>query len=130
MNTHLTSEHEVNPVIPLFPAEPGWGTTADDVQLESCEDLEWIAIRTKSSVYDVIVLCGRTGEVMVRGGRFCPEFRPATLAGSIFGENAVKPRTIAVGLHLELRVDGTPLVTSRILGISRRHRPPAGARPA
>ena len=92
---------------------------ADTIDLESCSELEWLVVRTRNSVYDVIVLSGHDSEVMIRGGRFFPEFRRAILTGSIVGRSAVKLRSICVGLHLELHVDGKSFVTSRVQAVSR-----------
>ena len=105
-------------------------TTSDDaIHLESCSELEWIAVETRTSLYDVVVLSGKVGDVMVRGGRFFPRLRRATIAGSSFGGTAVKSRTICVGLHLEFCADGTSFVTSRIQAVSRHreHRPYFGS---
>jgi hypothetical protein len=93
--------------------------TRHDIRLDSCRELEWIAVRTRNSTYELIVLSGDTGEVMVRGGEFFKEFTRATVSGSILGRTAVKLRTIRAGCHLELRVDGTPFVTSRVARVSR-----------
>ena len=93
------------------------------VELDSCPELEWITVKTSRSTYDVVVLSGDTGAVMVRGGSLFPEFRRATITGSLFGGIAVKLRTIAVGLNLEFLVDGTSVITSRVRTISRHHPP-------
>lgn len=95
----------------------------DSVELEACPELAWITVKTSRSTYDVVVLDGDTGEVMVRGGRLFPEFRRATITASLFGGIAVMLRTIAVGLNLEFLVDGTSVITSRVQGISRLHLP-------
>jgi hypothetical protein len=95
----------------------------DSVELDSCPELEWIAVKTSRSAYDVIVLSGDTGAVMVRGGRLFPEFRRATITGSLFGGIAVKLRTIAVGLNLEFLVDGMSVITSPVRAVSRHHLP-------
>jgi hypothetical protein len=100
----------------------------DYVELDSCSELDWITVKTSRSTYDVVVLSGDTGEVMVRGGKLFPEFRPATITGSLFDGIAVKLRTIAVGLNLEFLVDGTSVITSRIQAISRHHLPVAVVR--
>ena len=65
----------------------GWATSdwSDGIQIDSCPALEWIVVRTLNSVYDVIVLSGNAGEVLVRGGRFFPEFCRARLAGATAG---------------------------------------------
>jgi hypothetical protein len=90
----------------------------DVIELDSCQEFQWIVVRTRRSAYDIIVLPGDAAEVMVRGGRFFPEFRRATLAGSTFGGSAVRVKSICVGLHLELHVDGKSLITSRIHAVS------------
>jgi hypothetical protein len=76
-------------------------------------------MRTRHSVYELVVLSGKQGSVLVRGGRLFPTFRRATVAGSMIGPAAVRLASIVVGLHLELRVDGESFVTSRIEGVSR-----------
>jgi hypothetical protein len=88
------------------------------IELDSCPPFQWIVVTTRKSVYDIIVLSGDAGKVMVRGGRFFPEFRPVTIAGSTFGGSAMKLRTICVGLHLEVHVDGKSFVTSPIRTVS------------
>lgn len=97
-------------------ARPNASTTSSDgaIRLEACRGLEWILMKTRNSVYELVVLAGDVGEVMIRGGRFFPEFQRAIVVGSIFGGSGVKVRTICVGLHLELCVDGKRLVTSRV----------------
>jgi hypothetical protein len=91
----------------------------DGIQLDSCPAFERIVVRTDRSMYDIVVLSGDTGEVMVRGGRFFPEFRRATIAGSIVGHSAVKLGSIYVGFRMELHADGKVFVTSPIQAISR-----------
>ena len=103
-------------------------TPDDAIDLKSCSELEWIAVRTRSSVYDIIVLSAEVGEVMIRGGRFFPEYRRAIMAGSIFGRSGVKLRSICVGLHMEFHFEGKSFVTSRIHAVSRHRLPVAEGR--
>ena len=100
--------------------------TDDDIQLDSCPVFERIVVTTRRSVYDIIVLSGDAGEVMIRGGRFFPEFRRARVAGSTAGGSALKLRSICAGLSMELNANGKRFVTSRIQAISDRglRRPP------
>ena len=91
----------------------------DGIQIDSCPALEHIEVRTLNSVYEVIVLDGCAGEVLIRGGRFFPEFRRARLAGAT-ARNALKLLGIYVGLRMELYVDDQPIVTSAVRRISRR----------
>ena len=95
----------------------------DYVELDSCPALDWITVKTSRSTYDVVVLSGDTGAVAIRGGSLFPEFRCATITGSLFDGIAVKLRTIAVGLNLEFLVNGKSVITSRIQAISRHHLP-------
>jgi len=90
----------------------------DAMQIDSCAPFERIAVRTRNSVYDVIVLSGDVGDVLVRGGRFFPEFRRAELAGATAGGSALKMRSINVGLRMEFHVAGESFVTSTVQGIS------------
>jgi hypothetical protein len=88
------------------------------VQLEDIQDMETLAVRTENSIYEITVICGRTGDVLIRGGRFFPEFTPARLAGSSLGGSFLKLRGIYVGFSLEVHFDKRVVVTSRIRNIA------------
>jgi hypothetical protein len=90
---------------------------ADGLQLETQEEFERIVVRTCNSVYEMIVECGSTGDVLVRGGSFFPSFSKAQLAGSSFGGSFLKQRGIYVGLRMELFHDGRRIVTSPVKSI-------------
>ena len=115
-----TPDPECAAIAVATPLEELAAATHDDVRLDSCSELEWIIVRTRNSTYELIVLSGDTGEVMVRGsGRF-KDFTHATVAGSTLGGSAIKLRTICAGYRLELRLDGKrkPVVTSRVERVS------------
>jgi hypothetical protein len=99
----------------------GWLGRASDgaIDLGGCEPLERITVKTRRSVYELIVLAGRAGEVLVRGGRFFPEFREAILSGSTVGGNALKPRSLGVGLCMEFIVGDRLVMTSPVLEMSQ-----------
>jgi hypothetical protein len=101
-----------------FRVRPGT-SDCDAVSLDFCVPFEHIAVRTRRTDYEVVVLPGSSGDVLVRGGRFFEEFRRARLAGSTFGGSAIRVKTIEVGCTLELQVDGTRIVTSTIEAVSR-----------
>jgi hypothetical protein len=84
-----------------------------EVRLDSCAELEWILVSTRNSVYEVVVLSGDTGDVMIR----------ASIAGTLPGGCAMTLRTICVGLHLAVRAGGRSFVTSRIDAVSRHKIP-------
>jgi hypothetical protein len=120
MNRETASEPGAHSPAVAIPIEDLATPQPDDgIQLDSCPAFERIVVRTDRSMYDIVVLSGDTGEVMVRGGRFFPEFRRATIAGSIIGRSAVKLRSICVGFPMELHVNGKVFVTSRIQAVSR-----------
>jgi hypothetical protein len=72
------------------------------IQIEQMAELETLAVRTKNSVYEITILCGGTGEVLVRGGKFFPERTPALLAGSTFGGSILRMGGIYVGMKMEI----------------------------
>ena len=114
------TKHAIPDVSPaaLADALPHWG---EGIQIDACQPLERIVVRTRNSVYDLVV-SGREGDVLVRGGRLFPEFRQAQLVGATAGCHTVKLFGVYVGLCLELFVDGHSVTTSPVLEISR---PPA-----
>jgi len=90
----------------------------EGVQLKTIEDMEKLAVHTENSLYEITVICGRTGDILVRGGRFFPEFTEARLAGSSLGGSFLKLRGIYVGFNLEIHFDKRLIITSRVRQIS------------
>src|SRR5262245_36371764 len=90
----------------------------EGVQLESMEDMETLTVRTENSVYEITVICGQTGEILIRGGRFFPEFTAARLAGSSLGGSFLKLRGIYAGFNLEIHFDNRLIITSRVRNIA------------
>ena len=99
--------------------EQSIATSHEAIRLESCCDLDWILVTTRGSQYELVVIDPYRGDVMIRGGRFFPEFRRAIVTGSTFGGSVVRLRTICVGLRLELQVHGKSVLTSQINAASR-----------
>ena len=48
----------------------------DGVQIDQMEELTTLAVRTTNSLYEITVLNGHTGEVLVRGGELFPVRTP------------------------------------------------------
>lgn len=90
----------------------------EGIQLETMRDMESLTIRTENSIYEITVICGRTGDILVRGGRFFPEFTEARLAGSSLGGSFLKLRGIYVGFNLEIHFDKRLIITSRVRQLS------------
>ena len=64
----------------------------EGMQLETVRDMEKLTVRTENSLYEITLICGRAGDILVRGGRFFPEFTEARLAGSSLGGSFLKLR--------------------------------------
>ena len=80
--------------------------------------MERLLLRTENSTYEITVISGRSGEILVRGGRFFPEFTAARLAGSSLGGSFLKLRGIYVVFNLEIHFDKRLIITSRVRQIS------------
>ena len=91
--------------------------------LGSCEPFETVVARTSASVYELIVLQGDAGDVLVRGGQKFPEFRRVWFAGATAGGHttlhALKMNTIQMGLRMEFHTADSIVVTSPVVEVSR-----------
>ena len=90
----------------------------DGVQVDELPPLERLVVRTCNSRYELTVLSPYNGEVMVRGGRFFPEFTRVRLAGASLGGSFLKMRGIYVGFSMELWCDGETVITSPVRSIA------------
>jgi hypothetical protein len=113
---------EQSPAVILTFPSGSWSRDRCDtaIRLSSCTPFERILVKTRMSVYEIIVLSPRIGEVLIRGGRFFPEFTRALLSGSTIGGSALKLRTIETGGRLELRVGDQIFTTSTVQDASRQ----------
>ena len=99
----------------VFPA----GAVCHGMTLDACAPFDRVAVKTRRNDYELIVVDGKSGEVLVRGGQYFGDFQRAWLTGSILGASAIKVRTIVVGCPLEFRVDRTSITTSPVESVSR-----------
>jgi hypothetical protein len=91
----------------------------DTVQVKECPDFARLVVTTQYSVYELVVLSGASGDVLVRGGRSFPTFKRAYLAGASSGGAALALNRIDVGLKMELHVGNRCFVTSTVQAIER-----------
>jgi hypothetical protein len=91
---------------------------SDGIQLSSLKDLTEIRVQTRNSIYEIIVIDHRAGEILIRGGKFFPERTAAYLAGSCRRGSFIKSGAIHVGLNLEILAGTDTIVTSRVQSIS------------
>jgi hypothetical protein len=89
------------------------------IHIDSCAAQDTIVVTTLSSVYELIVLRGDQGDVLVRGGRHFAEFRRVLFLGSAAAGGAIEPHTVDVGLRMTFSVDDRFIITSEVQSLSR-----------
>ena len=97
---------------------------SDGVQIGEMPDLETLTVQTQNSIYEITVLSGKTGEVLVRRGQFFPEWTPAQLAGASLGGSFLKAGGIYPGFKIEFRHDDRLIITSLVRRIISERRDP------
>jgi hypothetical protein len=93
------------------------GPWTNGVQVDRMEDHEKLVVRTLNSLYEIIVIDGPSGEILVRGGQFFPELTPARLTGATLGGSFCKMRGIYVGFRMEINAHGQRFVTTPVESI-------------
>jgi len=88
------------------------------LQIDSLQELDELSVRTLNSVYDIIVIKPRTAEVLVRGGKFFPEYTTAILAGASLGGSFLKMRGVYVGFRMEIHMGLEAIITSDVQSIA------------
>jgi hypothetical protein len=89
------------------------------VQIDKMEELTCLAVQTTYSIYEITILDGKRGEILVKGGKYFPERTPVHLAGATFGGSFCKMRGIYTGMMMEFNHNGRRTVTSpvRTIGV-------------
>jgi hypothetical protein len=89
------------------------------LDLGSCAARQTIVVNTRTGAYELVVLPGEDGELLVRGGAYFPEFRRVLFVGSTEDGVSRSPRTIAVGLRMQFISDDRMVTTSAVQSFSR-----------
>ncbi|MGD0957206.1 MAG: hypothetical protein ABR953_10315 [Candidatus Acidiferrales bacterium] len=87
------------------------------VQVDRMEDMEKLEVRTRNSLYEITIIDGPSGEILVRGGQFFLELTPAQLAGATLGGCFCKMRGIYAGFRMEINANGQRTVTTPVESI-------------
>jgi hypothetical protein len=107
---------------------PGAGATldgftrrdwTDGIQVDRLVPFEALEVRTKNTVYRVVVLDGPAGEVLVSGGRFFPTPARVRLNGCTRGGSCIKLRGIYCGCRLEFQNGEDVILTTRVRSVER-----------
>ena len=92
-------------------------TWADGVQVDRMEDMEKLCVQTSNTAYEITIIDGPSGEILIRGGQYFPEMTPARLTGATLGGSFCKMRGIYTGFRMEINVNGKRTVTSPVKSI-------------
>lgn len=92
-------------------AQDAWN---NGIQIDHMEDMQKVAVQTANNLYEIVIICGHEGDVLVRGGKFFPELTPANLAGATMGGSFCKMRGIYVGFRMEFSANGKRIITSPV----------------
>ncbi len=87
------------------------------VQVDGMENIGKLRVRTRNSLYEITIIDGARGEILVRGGSFFPELTRALLAGATLGGCFCKLRGIYEGFRMEFNAKGQRMVTSPVESI-------------
>ena len=90
------------------------------VQVDELAPFEAIEIQTRNTRYEIVVVDGRNGEVLVTGGRFFPVATRVRVNGCTLGGSCLKWRGVYPGFLMELQVGNEIIVTTRVRSVARR----------
>jgi len=112
--------HQYDAEIPRVADLENWTNRewSDGVQIERLADLDNLVVKTRNSIYEITIIAGSEGEVLVRGGQYFPEKTPAHLSGATFGGSFVKMRGIYLGMNMEIMQGRRRIVTSPVQSIA------------
>jgi hypothetical protein len=84
------------------------------VQFAGIAELTTLAVTTANSLYEITILDGSAGDVLVQGGHYFPERTATKLSGSSFGGSFLRRRWICPGMRLEFVPQPVELVTRTV----------------
>src|SRR5215510_12362172 len=90
-------------------------------QIDELEEMQRIHVRTVYSLYEITVIDGRSGEILVKGGEHIPDLTEGQLTGATLGGSFCKMRGIYPGFKMEFVANGQRLVTSTVQTVSVFH---------
>src|SRR5687767_16027581 len=70
-----------------------------------------VTVRTRNTLYRLVVVDGPARQISITGGRLFPDSTDVQLLGALNGDGA-KVGWIVEGLQLQLMTDGGPVITS------------------
>ena len=101
-------------VLDTWSQEP-WG---NGTQIDELDKMQQIRVRTRNSLYEITVIDGLHGEILVSGGKHLPDLTSAQLNGATLGGSVCKLRGIYPGFKMELVANGERFITSTVRAVS------------
>jgi hypothetical protein len=89
----------------------------DGPQIDRLRALDELAVRTRNSLYRMVLLEPLRGEVLVQGGRYFPEPTRAQVARCSLGGAFLKLRGIYIGFRMEIQVGLETIITSDVRSV-------------
>jgi hypothetical protein len=98
----------------------GWlGHSWDNgLQIDQLEDLHAVRVETLNSTYDLAIVSARKGEILLRGGRYFPDWTPVLFLGCSLGGSLLKRLGIYPEFRLEFFWAGRLVMTSPVRAIN------------
>lgn len=116
MKTSIENLAPSGDLVPAGALLDAWSAHAwsDGIMVNRLTALDRIIIRTRHSIYEIVIMAPETADVLVRGGAFFPVFTRAKVAGSSLGGSFLKVHGIYVGFRMELSDGARMIVTSPV----------------
>ena len=93
----------------------------DGLQIDRLRELDELAVRTRNSLYRMVLLEPLRGEILVQGGRFFNESTRAQFAGCSLGGAFLKLRGIYIGFRMEIQVGLEKIITSDVRSVEIKY---------
>jgi hypothetical protein len=90
-------------------------------QIDELDEMQRIHVRTVYSLYEITVIDGRRGEILIKGGEHIPDLTEGRLTGATLGGSFCKIRGIYPGFKMEFVANGQRLITSTVQTVSVFH---------
>ena len=97
----------------------------DGVRVDRLAALDRVTVVTFYSTYEIVVVSPADGRILVRGGRFFPEFTSARLAGATLGGSLLKLHAIHPGFQVEISLGPRYVLTSPVRSVTVAQTPAA-----
>ena len=94
------------------------GEWSNGVQIDQLGALESLFVRTRHTIYEIVITSPEAGDVLVRGGARFPTFTQARVSGCTTGGNLLKCCGIYPGLRIEFQQKTRRVLTSTVLAIA------------